>query len=169
MQKYAVVAAGIAASLVLGATVFKEQVAWAAQTVDATITNVDANGNVKVHEQGTANVQVQGTPTVSVSKPVLRRGHQLISLVDDPSLVIPAGVVVTDIHLHRAPGSNASVCYTQLFENNAILLTGLAPTASQPDASLHLESGLRSTRDAQLSLFIIVDCLVNALWTGYEE
>jgi hypothetical protein len=54
-------------SAVLGATVFREPVAWAAQAVDAHITNLDANGNIRVHEQGTANVAVQGTPSVTVS------------------------------------------------------------------------------------------------------
>jgi hypothetical protein len=44
-------------STVLGATVFREPIAWAAQTVDATIIGpLDNNGNVKVHEQGTATV-----------------------------------------------------------------------------------------------------------------
>jgi hypothetical protein len=43
---------------VLGATVFRDQVAWAAQSVDAHITNIDDNGNIKVHEQGTATVAI---------------------------------------------------------------------------------------------------------------
>jgi hypothetical protein len=51
-------------SLVLGATLFKEPVAWAAQAVDAKIIGpLDGNGNVKVHEQGTA--QVAGTVNVA--------------------------------------------------------------------------------------------------------
>jgi hypothetical protein len=40
-----IVAAGIVASLVQGATVFGEPVAWAQQIIDANITNVDASGN----------------------------------------------------------------------------------------------------------------------------
>lgn len=44
-------------SLLLGATVFREPVAHAAQAVSATIVGpLDAQGNVKVHEQGTATV-----------------------------------------------------------------------------------------------------------------
>lgn len=43
----------VVSALVLGSTVFREQVAWAAQAVDAHITNLDANGNIMVHEQGT--------------------------------------------------------------------------------------------------------------------
>jgi hypothetical protein len=59
MLKYAIVAAGLVLSLVLGATLFREPIAWAAQAVDANIIGpLDAGGNVKVHEQGTANVNV---------------------------------------------------------------------------------------------------------------
>lgn len=61
-------------SFVLGATVFREQVAWAAANLNVFVTNdsshpvpvqeqrVDANQNIKVHEQGTATVQQAGTP-----------------------------------------------------------------------------------------------------------
>ena len=50
------------ASFFLGATVFREQVAQAAQAVSATIVGpLDAQGNVKVHEQGTANTHEQNT------------------------------------------------------------------------------------------------------------
>jgi hypothetical protein len=53
-------------SVVLGATVFREPVAWAAQAVDATIIGpLDGNGNVRVHEQGTANVRVTDNPARS--------------------------------------------------------------------------------------------------------
>ena len=46
-------------AVVLGATVFSQPVAWAAQAVSATIIGpLDSNGNVRVHEQGTANVNV---------------------------------------------------------------------------------------------------------------
>jgi hypothetical protein len=49
-------------SVVLGATVFRGQVAQAAQSISATIVGpLDAQGNVKVHEQGTAAVHEQGT------------------------------------------------------------------------------------------------------------
>jgi hypothetical protein len=167
MQKYAMVAAGIAVSLVLGATVFKERVAWAAQSVDANITNVDANGNVKVHEQGTANVIVQGTPTVNVAQRVLRRDHAFLSL-NDLSMTIPAGVVVTDIVFFRS-SSGPRQCQIALFEDNVTLLTQFAVSASQPNTMVDLESGIRSTRGAQLSLFLLNGCDLNVLWTGYEE
>lgn len=59
MSKYVVVAAGLLLAMVLGATVLSEPIAQAAQTVSATIVGpLDGSGNVKVHEQGTASVNV---------------------------------------------------------------------------------------------------------------
>jgi len=75
-QRIAIAVLLVGLAVVLGATVFRDQVAWAAQSVDAHITNIDGNGNIKVHEQGTAAVNVtnttvpvheQGTPTVAIS------------------------------------------------------------------------------------------------------
>ena len=58
MRKYALVIGGLLLSVVLGATVFSTPLAWAAQAVNATIVGpLDANGSVKVHEQGTAAVR----------------------------------------------------------------------------------------------------------------
>jgi len=54
-------------SVVLGATVFREQVAHAAANLNVFVTN-DAAHPVPVHEQGTANVNVQGVPTVKVAE-----------------------------------------------------------------------------------------------------
>jgi hypothetical protein len=63
MRRQVLISAGIIfVSLVLGATVFKEPIAWAKDLLDVNITNVDADGNVKVHEQGTARVFVQDVP-----------------------------------------------------------------------------------------------------------
>lgn len=59
MRKYAIAAVGLLLSVVLGATVFREPIAWAAQAISATIVGpLDSNGNVAVHEQGTAIVAV---------------------------------------------------------------------------------------------------------------
>ena len=55
----AFVALAVLAGVVLAATVFREEVAYAAQAVNATIVGpLDGGGNIKVHEQGTANVNV---------------------------------------------------------------------------------------------------------------
>jgi hypothetical protein len=56
-------------SVVLGATVFREQVAHAASAVlKVREQNLDAQGNIKVHEQGTANVNVTNS-SLSVAPP----------------------------------------------------------------------------------------------------
>lgn len=58
MRKYAIVAAGLLVSVVLGATVFRAPIVMAAQLVGATIVGpLDADGNVKVHDQGTVNTK----------------------------------------------------------------------------------------------------------------
>jgi hypothetical protein len=54
----------------LGATVFSGTIASAASNVGTTIVGpLDGQGNVKVHEQGTANVSVQGTVPVAPASP----------------------------------------------------------------------------------------------------
>ena len=66
-------------STFLGATVLQEQVAWAAQSVNATIIGpLDADGNVKVHEQGTADVNVTNASlSVAPPRPVTAGGRTL--------------------------------------------------------------------------------------------
>jgi hypothetical protein len=60
MKKWHFVVLLLVGSALLGATVLREPIAWAKQIVEAEIVApLDANGNVKVHEQGTA--QVAGT------------------------------------------------------------------------------------------------------------
>jgi hypothetical protein len=54
-------------SVVLGGTVLRAPIASAAQSVGSTIVGpLDSNGNVAVHEQGTANVNVANAPTVKL-------------------------------------------------------------------------------------------------------
>ena len=61
MKKWSFVALLLVGATVLGATVFREPVAWAAQSVDATIAGPLDGGNVRVHEEGTATTQEQNT------------------------------------------------------------------------------------------------------------
>jgi|RhiMethySRZTD1v2_1073278.scaffolds.fasta_scaffold12215_13 hypothetical protein len=64
MMRAFLVAVIVVASLVLGATVFREQIALAAQVVDATIIGpLDAGGNVRVREQ--AVTQLLGTAALT--------------------------------------------------------------------------------------------------------
>ena len=66
MKKWQFVGLLLVGSALLGATVLREPIAWAAQVVDARIiAPLDANGNVKVHEQGTA--QVAGTVGINAA------------------------------------------------------------------------------------------------------
>ena len=61
MSKYVFVAAGLLVAMGLGATVFSDPIAQAAQTVSATIIGpLDGNGNVAVHEQGTGSGRTVG-------------------------------------------------------------------------------------------------------------
>ena len=65
-NKWSLIALLLGGATVLGATVLRVPIARAAQAVSAAITSpLDANGNVAVHEQGTANVNVVNTPTVT--------------------------------------------------------------------------------------------------------
>jgi hypothetical protein len=59
MSKKTFVALLLVGATVLGMTVLREPLAQAAQAVSADIVGpLDANGNIKVHEQGIANVKV---------------------------------------------------------------------------------------------------------------
>jgi len=68
MKKWPFVVLLLVGATVLGATVLREPIAWAAQDLAVTIINpVDAQGNVRVHEQGTVNANVQGTVDTNVT------------------------------------------------------------------------------------------------------
>jgi hypothetical protein len=73
MKKSSFVVLLLVGATVLGATVLREPIAWAAQAVDANIVApLDANGNLKVHEQGTAAVNVTNSsiPVHQAGEPV---------------------------------------------------------------------------------------------------
>jgi hypothetical protein len=135
MKKWPFVALLLAGATILGTTVLREPIASAAQHVSATIVGpLDANGNVKVHEQGTANVNVTGsptvhaaqqgawnvgltgTPTVTVATPDLiqRLGFIHIDAGDDTGLAslftVPAGkrliIVYVNAEVDTAPGAH---------------------------------------------------------------
>jgi hypothetical protein len=75
LKRWSAVALLIAGASVLGATVLREPIAYAAQAADANIISpLDAEGNVRVHEAGTARVSVESSATDPVS----------VSNVDNP-------------------------------------------------------------------------------------
>ena len=97
--------ATLVVSAILGATVFREQVAWAAQLVDANITNVDGKGNIKVHEQGIAAVR-----QVPPNRPFATRNTQAHDRVE---LLLPepkgTGYAVTSITLTNTTDETRSI------------------------------------------------------------
>jgi len=69
-------------SIVLGATVFREDVARATGLASAPVSIVsplDANGNVKVRDQGTANVDVTNFPTTQPTRDVNAPGQSPVA------------------------------------------------------------------------------------------
>src|SRR6266566_8158075 len=78
-------------SVVLGATVFREQVANAAATLMVRETNTDAQGNIKVHEQGIANVNVTNS-SLTVASGVATK--HLVEVVDcDEAQTFDSGAI----------------------------------------------------------------------------
>jgi hypothetical protein len=70
MKKWPMVALLVLSATFLSATVLSGPIASAAQSVSATITGpLDGQGNVKVHEQGTANVNVLGNVSAQAAIP----------------------------------------------------------------------------------------------------
>src|SRR5215207_5389659 len=92
-------------SMVLGATVLQERLAWAAPPLPSVFVandaaspgpareqNVDADGNIKVHEQGTADVNVTNTSlTVAPPEPIAGGGGRLTAPCLAPA--VPTNVV----------------------------------------------------------------------------
>ena len=97
----------LVSSAILGATVFREQVAWAAQLVDANVTNVDKNGNIKVHEQGTARVQEQRLPFMQIRGRAILDGQRTqrfeVAVPDGKVLVIES----VSFEVRLPPGQKA--------------------------------------------------------------
>jgi hypothetical protein len=86
----------VAVSVVLGATVFREDIALATQAVSAEIVDpLDSQGNVKVHEQGTADVRVtnRAVPVIVTDERVgvQQAGEPiLVRLTGNQQYVVPA-------------------------------------------------------------------------------
>ena len=117
-QRIAIAILFVGLATVLGATVFRDQVAWAAQSVDAHITNVDGNGDIKVHEQGTPTVAISPTgntvePDQHLSTPfVVYRGLSVSSLSggnDTTTFTVPAGKVFVLQHVTAFASASTGV------------------------------------------------------------
>jgi hypothetical protein len=85
--------------VVLGGTVFRQQVADAANLVNVFVTNdtshpvpareqnLDANGNIKVHEQGTASVNI-----TNATVPVHEQGTASVNVTNSSLSVAPSPI-----------------------------------------------------------------------------
>jgi hypothetical protein len=121
VKKWSFVALLLVGATILGATVFREPIAWAAQSVDSTIVgpldngnvrvheegtantreqNTDANGNIKVHEQGTANVKVTNS-NLSIASPAPITDGGGFAVADGGQSVVALGTA-TALSIHMA-------------------------------------------------------------------
>ena len=121
MKKWLFAVGLVGGSLLLGATVLREPIAYAAQSISATIIGpLDANGNVMVHEQGTADVNVTNTDlgvhgTVSVSAPSpISSGARQASADGGVSFKLNAGTQTASvINVDMTPGVTGFRLYTE--------------------------------------------------------
>jgi hypothetical protein len=106
----------IGVGVALGATVFRADIAQAtglaqAVTVDNAPANAvpvreqnrDGNGNVKVHEQGTANVNVTNS-ALSVTAPPVSDGGGLLRLVGNGETNFSFGTMASALTIHLSDG-----------------------------------------------------------------
>jgi len=145
MRKLTLVAAGLLVSLVLGATVFREPVAWAAQSLDARIVGpLDGGGNVAVHEQGTASVAVRGTvetlpqiPSTAFSAAVY---NNALLIGPDPAGTSYAitSLTIANHSGHEIPLASLIGAYGQDCMSSTFVFS-LGPTVNLlPNATVHL-------------------------------
>ncbi len=101
----------------------------------------------------------------------LRYGQALL-VSGERRVLIPEGVVLTDVLLYRDITSNDDPCpiWVGRFENGSnIYLFHFMPSAVDPLVELHLESGLLSTASSSVMIYLNANnCNVLGGWTGYE-
>jgi hypothetical protein len=100
-------------SVLLGATVLREPLAWAAppmpsvfvandesSPVPAREQNLDADGNIKVHEQGTADVNVTNTSLPVAPPPPVTRGGGSLFVSSCPDERFPGTVIASALRIN---------------------------------------------------------------------
>jgi hypothetical protein len=116
MQRRAIISALllVGVGVLLGTTVFRDDIAQAtglAQAVTITNTplpvreqNVDGNGYIKVHEQGTASVRVTNTALSVAAPPPITDGGALVRLVGGGETNFPFDTMASAITIHMTDG-----------------------------------------------------------------
>jgi hypothetical protein len=98
--------------------------------------NLDADGNIKVHEQGTAHVSVEGVPSVKLAEePFAQALHLFFQDSGDPfasaSINVPEGKVLTIEYISTRDFYDATLTELQL-RALFVLATVSAPVVDQP-------------------------------------
>jgi len=137
-QKVLVVLLVIGISAVLGATILREPIARAAAPITSVFvsndaahpvpvveTRADANGNVKVHEQGTANVNVTNTSLpIAQAAPVTNGGSTVETFVGDgPQPMTPATASALMVRFINA-GADTHMVFR--YQGNTVLIVPAA-------------------------------------------
>jgi hypothetical protein len=94
MKKWSFVLVLLVGATILGATVLREPIAHAAATVNATIVGPLDNGNVKVHEQGTAKVSEQNVDANGNVK-VHEQGTADVNVTNSSLSIAPAAPITS--------------------------------------------------------------------------
>jgi hypothetical protein len=120
MRKWQFVLLLVVGAALLGSTVFREPIARAAQSVSATIAGpLDDQGNVKVHEQGTAPVRSANNEVV-VSHTLQGEPGPFGNCDDnEPIYTVPAGkTLVVEYIGSEAAGEDAVAAAGSVFGSN---------------------------------------------------
>lgn len=132
----------LCAGVVVGATVFRTDIAQAtglAQSVTVNNTpgnavpvreqNLDASGNVKVHEQGTANVNVTNSSLTVASPAPIKDGAIAIGLPCPAGFSFGGPVVASALTFHLGAGVENVTLRTG---SNSIAYTAIGPGLGGP-------------------------------------
>ena len=133
--------------VVLGTTVFRADIAQAtglaqsitvnntpAQAVPVREQNLDSSQNVKVHEQGTANVNVTNSSLTVATPPPISDGGNAIEWFCG-NTVFPTGAVASALLVHMSPNTYGMIFYNADFTKRAAEFEG-PMEAGNPDVQL---------------------------------
>jgi hypothetical protein len=137
MTKRAIVSAIVLllVGVVLGTTVFREQVAQAAQSLSATIVGpLDDKGNVAVHEQGTADVNVTGGNLAIAREAPIARGGSAVVIATGSTYSVSQPAVATALSIHM----QSEVTNLTVLTKEGIAATFMGPRGDFGNSSIVL-------------------------------